>query len=129
MKRIWILVLTLILTLCLCACNQPTAEEGPAAPVEYTFPEGSTMLGVSIAGMNRSSAWAAMEKAVAAHTMALSVDGVETTVNAQDIDLTCSKERFDAIADAIEAGADVEYSGLIGFNEGKLRALVNENFN
>ena len=129
MKRIWILVLTLILTLCLCACNQPTAEEGPAAPVAYTFPEGSAVLGVSIAGMNRSSAWAAMEKAVAAHTMVLSVDGVETTVNAQDIDLTCSKERFDAIADAIEAGADVEYSGLIGFNEGKLRALVNENFN
>lgn len=128
MKKLWILILTLILALTLCACNQTTVEKA-TVPAEYTFPEGSSVLGVSIAGLSRSSAWTAMEKAVSEYTMTLSVDGVEATVTAQDIGLTCSKERFDAIADAIEAGAAVEFTGLIGFNEGKLRALVNENFN
>ena len=128
MKKLWILILTLILALCLCACNQTAAPEA-TAPVAYTFPEGSSVLGVSIAGMTRSDAWTAMEKAVSEHAMTLSVDGVEVTLAAQDIDLTCSKERFEAIADAMEAGAAVEFTGLIHFNEGKLRALVNENFN
>ena len=129
MKKYLALILALVLALCLCACNQAsTAEEVPAV-TEYVFPEGTAVLGVSIAGLNRSGAWSAVEKAVSEHTVQLSVDGVETTVTAQDIDLNCSKERFEAIADAYEAGAAVDTTGLIGFNEGKLRALLNKNFN
>lgn len=128
MKKRLFLILVLVFALCLCACSQPSVEEVPP-PTEYTFPEGTSVLGVSIAGLNRSSAWSAVEKAVSEHTMALSVDGVETTVNAQDIDLSCSEERFNAIADAYEAGADVDFTGLVSFNEGKLRAIVSESFN
>lgn len=127
MKKLLTLILALLLMLCLCACNQAPAEAPVAA--EFTFPEGTSVLGVSIAGLDRAGAWTAMEKAVSEHTMQLSVDGVETTVTAQDIGLTCSKERFEAIADAYEAGAVPEFTGLIGFNEGKLRVLMNENFN
>ena len=129
MKKYLALILALVLALCLCACNQAPAAEKTPAVTEYVFPEGTAVLGVSIAGLTRSGAWSAVEKAVSEHTVQLSVDGVETTVTAQDIDLSCSKERFEAIADAYEAGAAVDTTGLIGFNEGKLRALLNENFN
>lgn len=129
MKKYSAIILALVLALCLCACSQaPAAEETPVA-TEYIFPEGTSVLGISIAGLSRSGAWTAVEKAVSEHTVRLSVDGVETTIAAQDIDLGCSKERFEAIADAFEVGAAVDSAGLIGFNEGKLRALLNENFN
>lgn len=130
MKKRFALILVLALALCLCACKQATItqENTPTAAV-FTFPEGSTVLGVNVAGLNRSDAWAAFENAVNTYTMQLSVDGAELSVSSQEIGLTCSKERFEAIADAYAAGAEADTAGLIGFNEGKLRALLNEHFN
>ena len=126
MKKRLILTLALLLVLCLCACQQ-----APEAPVitEYTFPEGTSILGVNVAGMNRESGWKAVEAAVSGHTLQLSVDGVETTISAEALNLRCSQQRYEAIADALEAGAQPEFTGLISFNEGKLRQLIHDQYN
>ena len=130
MKKRFALILALVLALCLCACNQaPTAQENASVAAEFTFPEGSAVLGVNISGLTRSNAWTAFEKAVGEYTVQLSVDGAEAIFTAQDLGLTCSKERFEAIMDACAAGAEVDTAGLIVLNEGKLRALLNKNFN
>lgn len=126
MKKIFMLTLALMLVLGLCACNQT-----PQAPVvtEYTFPAGTSVLGIDLSGQTPEAGWKTLQEGVNNHTMNISVDGVEVPVTAQQIGLVCSQERYEAIATALEAGAPVEYTGLISFNEGKLRALVNEHFN
>ena len=99
MKKRLILTLALLLVLCLCACQQ-----APEAPVitEYTFPEGTSILGVNVAGMNRESGWKAVEAAVSGHTLQLSVDGVETTISAEALNLRCSQQRPRGSADQSE---------------------------
>ena len=133
MKKFVILLSTLLLLLGLCACapqQQPQATEPEVTePVVYYFPAGSTLLGVDISGMEREGAWAALQEAVNAYTLNLNVDGTEVALTAQDVDLTVSRERFDAIADGMEWGVEIDYTGLISFNEGKLRALADQNFN
>lgn len=120
------LALALLLALCLCACNQ-TPEE--SVVTEFTFPEGTSILDINVSGMNRDAGWKAVQDAVSDYSLTINVDGVEATVTAAEIGLTCSGERYNAIADAVEVGATPEFTGLISFNEGKLRALVNTYFN
>lgn len=131
MKKLLILLFTLTLVLGLCACNQQPEPTEPEVtqPVIYTFPAGTSLLGVDISGMERDAAWAALQESVGAYAMTLHVDGTEAAITAQDIDLACSKERFDAIADGMEWGVEIDYTGLISFNEGKLRALADKHFN
>ena len=49
----------LVLSLALCACAQQQAPEqaAPAPVAEYTFPQGTTVLGVDIAGLTKDTAW------------------------------------------------------------------------
>lgn len=125
MKKLLTLAFALLFVLCLGACGQ-LAEK---TPVEFTFPEGSTVLGVNLSGMSKEAGWAAMEETVNGYTATINVDGVEAVVTAQDMDLTCSKEIFMACADAVEQNVIPDYTGLISFNEGKLRVFVSEHFN
>ena len=133
MKKLLILLFTLLLLLSLGACasqQQPQATEPVATePVAYYFPAGSTVLGVDVSGMDREGAWTALQEAVNAYTLTLNVDGTEIAVTAQDVDVTVSRERFEAIADGMQWGVEIDYTGLITFNEGKLRALADQNFN
>ena len=51
MKKRFALILALVLALCLCACNQAsTTQESASVVTEFTFPEGSAVLGVNISG-------------------------------------------------------------------------------
>lgn len=125
MKRVWIFMLAMVCCLCLLACGQ---EE--AAPVkEYTFPEGTEILGMDATGLSKEDAWSKLEAAAADYTLELTVDGVTIPVTAQDIDLTCSRDTFMSGADALEQGAPADFSAVIRFNEGKLRALISQHFN
>ena len=126
MKKLLPLALALLLVLCLCAC-----EKAPVEPVvtEFTFPEGTSVLGVSLAGMSKEDGRSALQAAVQDYSLQVSIDGVEATATAQDLGVSVSQERLDAIVNALEAGAQIDTEGFIGFNEGKLRAFVNANFN
>lgn len=125
MKKVWMLLLTLVCVLCLCACQQ---VETPFVK-EYTFPEGTDLLGVDVSTLNKEDAWTKLETAAAGYTLQLTVDGVTVPVTAQDIALTCSKDAFLAGASAMEQGTAADFSGVVHFNEGKLRALMSQHFN
>ena len=125
MKKLWILLFALVLALCLCAC-----EPGETPFVkEYTFPENTNILNVNVADLNKEDAWSKLEAAAAGYSLELTVDGVAFPVSAQDIDLTCSRDAFMAGAEAMQLGASADFSGVIRFNEGKLRALMSQQFN
>lgn len=125
MKKVWVFMLALVFCLGLCACTQ---ENSPLAK-EYTFPEGTELLGVDVTGLTKEDAWSKLEAAAAGYTLELTVDGVTVPVAAQDIGLTCSGDAFMAGADALEQGIAADFSGVISFNEGKLRALMSQHFN
>lgn len=130
MKKLFTIALALVLVLCLCACNK-AAEELPAIiNKEFHFAEGTSVMGVNLSGMNKEAGWNALNSAVSGYVLDLNIDGVSVTATAEDLGLSCSRARYDAIADALEAGAvEIKTEGLIGFNEGKLRLLVSKNFN
>jgi len=125
MKKLWILLFALVLALCLCACGQ---GESPFVR-EFTFPENTTVLNVNMTELNKEDAWAKLEAAAAGYTLELTVDGVAIPITAQDIDLTCSRDAFMAGAEAMEMGISADFSGIISFNEGKLRSLMSQHFN
>ena len=125
MKKVWIFLLALVLCLGLCGCKQ---EEMPFVK-EYTFPEGASVLGVDMTGLTKEDAWSKLQSAAAGYAMELTVDGVTVPISAADIDLSCSQDHFLAAAAAMEAGTSAELSGVIRFNEGKLRAIMNTHFN
>ena len=125
MKKLWILCLALALALSLCACG---GDDSPFAK-EFTFPEGTTVLGVDMTDLNKEDGWAALEAAAAGYTLNLTVDGVTVPISAQDIDLTCSRDAFIIGAEAMALESPADFSGVVSFNEGKLRALMSQHFN
>ena len=125
MKKLLIFLLALMLGLSLCACGQ----KEPPEPEVYTFSQGSAVLGVDIAGLTKEDALAKVEAAVNAYTLELTVDGVSVPVGAGDVEMRCSREHFLAGADAIEYGETADFSGMLSFNEGKLRQIVSQHFN
>lgn len=125
MKKVWIFLLVLVLCLGLCACQQ---NESPFVK-EYTFPEGTSVLGTDMTGLTKADAWSKLQTAAAGYALELTVDGVTIPVSAEDIDLSCSEDHFLAAAAAMEAGASADLSNVVRFNEGKLRAIMNEHFN
>lgn len=132
MKKLLIFLLVLVLSLGLCACAQK--EAAPATvnttpTTAYKFPAGTSLLGVDISGLAKEDAWTALETAAAGYTLELTVDGVKASVSAKDIDLTCAQDVFLAGAQMMELNMTPDFSGLVGFNEGKLRAWMRQNFN
>lgn len=127
MKKLLSLAFALLLVLCLCACQKTPVAESVVA--EFAFPEGTSVLGVDLSGMNKEDGRNALRSVADGYSLAVSVDGVEATATAEQIGVTVSEERLDAIINALQAGAQIDTEGFIGFNEGKLRAFVNENFN
>ena len=123
MKKALLFVLALMLCLGLLGCGQT------ASPKEYTFPENTTVLGLDAAGLTEEDLWANLEAAVAAYTLELTVDGASVSVPAEAMDLACSREAFTACVQALESGAQGDFSSVICFNEGKLRAILSQNFN
>jgi len=127
MKKPLTLALALVLVLSLCACNRTSPEP---VVTEFTFPEGTSLLGVDLAGLTPEGGWTNVQNAVNGHVLNITVDGVEASITGEEIGLVCSQERYDAIAAALEAGVqDIDMTGLVSFNEGKLRAAVNRLFN
>ena len=132
MKKVWSLLLVLILALSLCACQigkTPEAETIPEEPVIFTFPAGTSLLDVDISGLTKEDAWTKFASAAQAYNLELNVDGAAISVSAQEMDLSCNQEAFDAAAIALELGQAPDLSHLIGFNEGKLRAIMSQHFN
>ena len=134
MKKILIFLLALVLSLGLCACAQkeettPSAEATPEKVTTYTFPAETTLLGVDISGLTKEDAWAKLEAAVAEYSLSLNVDGVQASVAAKDMDLVCVQDVFTVGAETMEVGMTPDFSGLIRFNEGKLRAWMRQTFN
>ena len=80
MKRIFILLLALVLALCCCAC----AEEGSVFEKTYKFPEGTSILGIDLKGLDREEAFAALEAAAENYTLQLTVDGETLELNGKD---------------------------------------------
>ena len=125
MKKVWTLMLVLALALGLCACQIGKEAE----PVIFTFPAGTTVLNVDISGLTKEDAWTRFASAAENYVLNLEVDGAAVSVSAQEIDLRCDPDAFSAVADAMEAGVVPDFSGLVAFNEGKLRAIMSERFN
>lgn len=128
MKKVWTLLLALALVLCFCGCQ---AGKGAQAeePAVYTFPAATTVAGVDISGMTKEAAWSAIAAAASDYTLALDVDGATLSIAAQDIDLKCSQDVFETAAVNMENGFAGDFSQLVSFNEGKLRAIMSQNFN
>ena len=127
MKKALVFMLAMVLILCLCACGQAQLEL-PFAK-EYTFPENTSLLGVDVTGLTKEEAWTKLEAAVTDYSLALTVDGVTIPITAQDIDLSCNQNNFLAGVAAMEQGTAADFSGVIHFNEGKLRQLLSLSFN
>ncbi len=127
MKKALVFILAAVLVLCLCACGQAQVEL-PFAK-EYTFPESTSVLGVDVTGLTKEEAWTKLEAAVTGYTLDLTVDGVTIPITAQDIDLSCNQNNFLAGASAMEQNTAADFSGVIQFNEGKLRQLLSLSFN
>ena len=113
MKRIWIALLVLVLVLGLCGCSK-----------EYTFQENATVLGVDVQGCTKEEAWAKLEAAASSYTLDLTIDDITLSVSAEDVGLACSKDAFLTAADAMEAGTAADFSGVITFDENKLKDLI-----
>lgn len=125
MKRIFILLLAFVLALCCCAC----AEEGSVFEKTYKFPEGTSILGIDLKGLDREEAFAALETAVENYTLQLTVDGESLELNSKDFGLTCSRKDFDAAVDAMEAGTAPDLSKLIRYTDAKLRPILKRELN
>ena len=125
MKRIFILLLALVLALCCCAC----AEEGSVFEKTYKFPEGTSILGIDLKGLDREEAFAALEAAAENYTLQLTVDGETLELNGKDFGLTCSRKDFDAAVDAMEAGTAPDLSKLIRYTDAKLRPILKRELN
>ena len=132
MKKILIFLLVLVLSIGLCACAQkeaPSSEIGTTPAIAYKFPENTVLLGVDISGLTKEDAWAKLETSAAEYTLSLTVDGVQAAVSAKDIDLTCAQDVFTVGAQMMELDMTPDFSGLVRFNEGKLRAWMHQTFN
>ena len=130
MKKLLIFLLALVLGLGLCACAQKdeTSMDASTQPATtYTFPVNTTLLGVDISGLTKEDAWTKLETAAAEYSLELTVDGVTAVVAAKDMDLVCVQEVFHTGVEMMEQGLTPDCSGLVRFNEGKLRAIPNEN--
>lgn len=125
MKKYLLFFLILSLAVGLCACSRPQEQE----IVTFSFPEGSSLMGTDLSGLTKEAAADAVQSKVDDYSLTLSVDGVEQTVTAREIGLTCDPERLNACIDALAQGTTPDPTGMITFNEGKLRALVNRYFN
>ena len=132
MKRLLIFLLALVLSLGLCACAQKdeTSMDASTQPATtYTFPVNTTLLGVDISGLTKEDAWTKLETAAEGYSLELTVDGVTAVVAAKDMDLVCVQEVFHTGVEMMEQGLTPDFSGLVRFNEGKLRAWMRQNFN
>ena len=131
MKKMLIFLSALVLSLALCACAQQQAPEqaAPAPVAEYTFPQGTTVLGVDITGLTKDTAWSKLEETVANYKLELTVDGVSATLTAADMDLSCAQDVFMVDAERMSQGLSAEFANLIRFNEGKLRSWMQAQFN
>lgn len=118
MKRLWIALMTLLLVLGLCGCSK-----------EYIFPENATVLGVDVQGCNKEEAWAKLEAATGSYVLELAIDEATVSLSAAELGLTCSKDAFLAAADAMAAGTPADFSGIITFDETKLKEIIRQNFN
>ena len=128
MKKVWTLLLVLSLALCLCACQFGKGSQ-PEEPEVFTFPASTTVLGVDISAMTQEAAWSAVETAVSGYSLELTVDGAVITIPAQDMDLKCDQQAFADAATNLSNGFEGDFSNVISFNEGKLRAIMSQNFN
>lgn len=125
MKRITITLLVLLLALCLCSCGGENASVQQGSTVK----DGASVFGVDITGMDTEAAWAALEAAADSYTLQINVDGFELSVNGEDIALRCDRDVFDAGAAALEAGTEPDWTGLIRYNDTKLRKTLNHGLN
>ena len=125
MKKLCLLLVIFLLMIGMCACGQTPEQEAAA----FVFPEGSTLMGVNLTGMSQEAAAAAVQQAAAQYTLTLTVDGVEQTVSGAEIGVGCDPQRLNACISAMAQGTAPDPTGLILFNEGKLRALADRYFN
>lgn len=125
MKRIWTAILALIFVLCLCAC----AEGGTVFEKTYKFPEGTSILGVDMTGLEKEEAWSQLEAAADSYVLTLTADGLTASISGKDMGISCSRETFLAALDAMEAGTEPDLSRVIRFNDSKLRLAFGRNFN
>lgn len=125
MKKIWIAVIVLSLVLCLCAC----AEGESFLEKTYALPEGTSILGVDVTGLEKEEAWAQLEAAADSYVLTLTADGVTASISAKEMGLKCSKEDFMAAVDAIEAGTEPDLARIVRLNDGNLRLTFSRKFN
>ena len=125
MKKLLLLCMILVLTLSLCACSQSKDPES----VAFIFPEDSSLMGVNLAGQTKDAAEKSLQDKIEAYTLALTVDGVTQTITAPEIGLTFDSQRLNACVDALAQGITPDPTGVVSYNQGKLRALMDQYFN
>ena len=118
MKKLWIALLALVLVFSLCACSR-----------EFTFEENTSVLGVDVSGCNREDAWTRLEAAVSSYTLDLTIDEIALQVSGREIGLGCSQDAFLNAVQAMEDGTNADFSSVVTFDEGKLKDLIQQNFN
>lgn len=125
MRRFLIVLLAFVLVLCCCAC----AENGSVFEKNYKLPEGTEILGIDMAGLDREEAFAKLEAAADAYVLQLTVDGEVLEISSKSIDLTASRKDFMAAMDAMEAGTEPDLSRLITYKDAKLRPYLENHLN
>ncbi len=152
MKKILAGVLALVLLLSLVGCvsnKNPVSTHSPVDPIGMTetpttepvteppteptepialegekFPEGTTLYGVDVGGMGQADAFAALQAAVAAYSLRLTVNGQTITLSAEALELIASQEKFDAYFTALTGGETLPVPELLSFNQNNIRSAV-----
>lgn len=128
MKKMLTLLVTFLLIFGLCACNNQqedvaaatdptpaatvpteTTEAPTEAPTEpsvpqegFSFPAGVSLFGVEIAGMTPQEACAAINEALTAYQLKLTVNNKTLVLTQEDIGLTCLEEEVLTYASQLE---------------------------
>ena len=125
MKKFLLLCLTLMLVVGLCACSRTQEQEAGI----FSFPEGSTLMGTNLSGKSKETAIKNLQAKADDYALVLTVDGVTQIITGQEIDLTYDSQRLNACVDALAQGTTPDPTGVVTFNEGKLRALMDQYYN
>ncbi len=104
--------------------TEVTENTEPIALEGTKFPKGTSIYGVDVSEMDKSAAFAALKAAVSDYSLELTVNGKAVILNADELALSASKEKFDAFFESLSLGEALMVPELLTYNEDNITKIV-----